>query len=304
MAICKRPTPEPHFHLFSLLPAELRLSIWSLNLPQSRIVTIRCGPRAASSLAKGNCDAQLVQCTSSSSIPVNLHVCHESRVEALKRYKVLFGVGGQPGKVYFDPMRDTLYFGVRDGFAGSEAHLNAFVGMISAEDRSLIEHVAINEVLIRDGTILDWSSTFTPPATPQMATEKLVCQIQSRLRNLKQITFVCGDSNPLYSSDSIFVDPDQKNRLVERRIRDAIQKLGQKYPRFAPPSWDIRAIAAEPDRPIYDQNVLGYRGSRLPFLCPPAREALAAWQCACNYCGQPKIEPIIPSTKRAQIYLH
>ncbi|KAI1267306.1 hypothetical protein F5Y18DRAFT_379830 [Xylariaceae sp. FL1019] len=296
---------ELSFHFFSLLPAELRLEIWSMNLPETRIVTVRCGPRPTTlqysspdigrrcdRRTGGLCmasDDQPVDCTSSSSIPANLHVCQESRFEALKQYTPLFGVRGQPGKIYFNPLKDALYFGLRDGFAAGEAHLDAFMTMISPSDRLCVRHIAINEVFSRNGGSFDQNIFI-----PRGGTEKLMCQMQARFRNLKQLTFVCNDSNPIYSSDATFVEPCQKNRLVERRIQTAVQTIKKRYPQFALPSCSIRAIAAEPTPPKYDQRVLGYSGPRSRLLGPPCSHrngwAWAAGQCACNGCGNSKAQ--------------
>ncbi|KAI0166621.1 hypothetical protein GGR57DRAFT_31899 [Xylariaceae sp. FL1272] len=298
---------ESSFHFFSLLPTELRLEIWSLNLPETRIVTVRCEPRPTPRLDpnpetvgrndRGTrevylmSDDQSIDCTSPCSIPTNLHACHESRIEALRHYKLLFGVAGQPGKIYFNPLKDALYFGVRDGFAAGQAHLDAFMTMITPSDRSLVQHVAINEELSRNGSPFDRRNFFIPRG----GTEKLVgCQMQARFRNLKQLTFVCNDSNPIYSSDATFVEPYQKNRLVERQVQTAVQTIRERYPRFATPSWSIRAIAAEPNPPKYDQRVLGYRGPRSRLFGPPCSHgngrARASWQCACNGCGDSTVQ--------------
>ncbi|KAI1637673.1 hypothetical protein F4809DRAFT_640339 [Biscogniauxia mediterranea] len=88
--------PGSFFFLFAQLPVELRLTIWDLNLPRLRVVPIRCCHGASTSdedqrdieCSDGH---QFSQCTSSAPISVNLHVCREARLEAMKRYKLMFG---------------------------------------------------------------------------------------------------------------------------------------------------------------------------------------------------------------------
>lgn len=165
-----KPPPKKHNSLFlpvqdrfRQLPPELRLVIWNLTQPNARIVTIRCGP---TSPTHGRA-SQSIQCTSPTPVPVTLHVCRESRIEAQGRYKLLFGLLGNPGTIYLDPSRDTLYFGVRDGFAHSEAHLHTFMGMISAPDRARVRHLAVNnELLLRQLHERWWDPAVRGPTPP------------------------------------------------------------------------------------------------------------------------------------------
>lgn len=86
-------------------------------------------------------------CSSPAPIPVNLHVCHESRREALRRYQLLFGIAQQPGRIFFDPDQDVLYFGPRDGFMASEAQLRTVLTLCDPEELRRIRKVAINDAL-------------------------------------------------------------------------------------------------------------------------------------------------------------
>ncbi|KAI1504286.1 hypothetical protein F5X99DRAFT_56619 [Biscogniauxia marginata] len=290
------------FSLFYHLPVELRLTIWDLNLPWSRIVPVRCGahPAFISPDEPWGWDSQLVQCTSSSPVPVNLHVCRESRIEAMKRYKLMFGTKRDPGRIFFDPLRDTLYFGARDGDAATEAQFDAFTKLVSYRNMSLVRHVAINEALIRGIDDVAWNETpagtitviaSTSPSSssvPGLTIIQVLRRVGSCFRNLEQLTFVCNDRNPVYSADSVFVEPGQRNRLVERRICDAVQTIEDQWPDLTTPRWNIRAIAADPDPPAYDRRILGY-GRPGPSSFGHFQKRKRSWlgsQCACNSCGQ------------------
>ncbi|ROV94702.1 hypothetical protein VSDG_06140 [Cytospora chrysosperma] len=140
------------FHLFSRLPAELRWKIWDFNLPGPRIVSIRCGPESLSScpgLDSGGRPSPFSSsgCTSPAAIPANLHVCHESRREALRRYRLSFGIARLPGQVFFDPDHDVLYFGPRDGFMASEANLRTVLSLCDPAELARVKRVAINDAL-------------------------------------------------------------------------------------------------------------------------------------------------------------
>ncbi|KAI0875072.1 hypothetical protein GGS24DRAFT_309246 [Hypoxylon argillaceum] len=302
---------EPDFHVFPQLPAELRLMIWSLSLPGPRIVSIRCGPRPAAHGATPS-----IQCRSPTPVPAALHACRESRAEAQRRYKLLFGMGGpDPATIYFDPLRDALYFGARDGFAGSAANLDTFMALASPADKAAVRHVALSEVLLlsssgrrhhrlnRESPPTATATTTAQAEPERVVVERLVCEVRARFRGLRQLTLVSGgDRNPVYSADAVFVEPPQRNRLVERRVGDAVAAVAARYPSFAAPSWHVRAIAAAPGREAYTQGVLGYRGRRAAFFRSPLRAASrkrlwSSRQCACNGCGRSRTDFRLSCTK-------
>lgn len=138
-------------HLFSKLPAELRWKIWAFNLPGPRLVSVHCG---STSLSCGPGDGHhhlgppsSFGCTSQAKIPTNLHVCHESRREALRQYRASFGIARQLGQTFFDSDQDYLYFGPRDGFMASEANLRTVLSLCDPNELAQVRRVAINEAL-------------------------------------------------------------------------------------------------------------------------------------------------------------
>lgn len=138
-------------HLFSKLPAELRWKIWAFNLPGPRLVSVHCGSESLSSgLDSGRplpSPSSAFGCTSQAKIPPNLHVCHESRREALRQYRASFGIARQPGQTFFDSEQDYLYFGPRDGFMASEANLRTVLSLCDPTELAQVRRVAINEAL-------------------------------------------------------------------------------------------------------------------------------------------------------------
>lgn len=139
-------------HLFSRLPAELRWKIWDFNLPGPRIISIRCGPESLSSFPGLDTGGRLSPssssgCTSTATIPANLHVCHESRREALRQYRPYFGIARQPGQIFFSPRQDVLYFGPRDGFMASEANLRSVLSLCDPAELAQVKRVAVNDAL-------------------------------------------------------------------------------------------------------------------------------------------------------------
>jgi hypothetical protein len=84
------------FGLFSSLPAEIRLDIWQYTCCHPRVVEV-CY------------DAERNQCTTVTPQPPALYVCSESRREALRLYRPLFGTISHSASIYFHPELDTLY---------------------------------------------------------------------------------------------------------------------------------------------------------------------------------------------------
>lgn len=260
--------------------------IWSFSLPQPRIVSIRCDSRSVLQRSPrdgvSHIDRQ-IQCWSPSPVPTNLHVCRESRSEALRHYKLLFGIRGETGKIYFDPLKDTLYFGAHDGGVfSSEANRPSLMPLIDLSDKLLVRHVAVNEILVR-GRKRQGRSAAAP--TTQHNIEQLVCEVRARFRNLERLTFVCGDRNPIYSPDSVFVEPLQRSRLLEREIKSAVDTIVEWYPTFNPPPWEVKAIAAEPSQLVCDWQIVGFRRRWSSFQSRHGvRRSWPSQQCACNCC--------------------
>lgn len=89
------------FSLFHRLPPELRLQIWHHTFDRSRSVRIGIS-------IKDHGFAGWKAIDDSGKPPPALHVCRESRVEALKYYELSFGTSKYPPAAYFSSDYDTL----------------------------------------------------------------------------------------------------------------------------------------------------------------------------------------------------
>ncbi len=97
------------FTVFPELPFELRLKVWKYVAPGPRTVTISYESHATR--YKGKNISRFDGWGTPDPPPVILHICHESREEALKSYKLAFGSHFHAAKIYFDFSKDTLRFG-------------------------------------------------------------------------------------------------------------------------------------------------------------------------------------------------
>ncbi|KAL1898809.1 hypothetical protein Sste5346_003218 [Sporothrix stenoceras] len=226
-----------------MLPPELRLKIWHYNMPEPRIVSVRCGARSPSSslpslplrrhclssedaftACSPACSSHSSSssspsptlspspspsppppssysppgwCTSTATLPVNLSVCHESRTEALRRYALMFGIARQPGYVYFDPSRDILYFGPREGYMAAEAQLRTLLVLAEPEELALVQRVALSE------GVLDHTGSSSSAST-NLAVDVLH-QLRTRLPSLRELIVVPRDETAVDSSDAVLV---------------------------------------------------------------------------------------------------
>ncbi|KAF7865984.1 hypothetical protein EAF04_006147 [Stromatinia cepivora] len=96
--------PLTQFHFFPSLPYELRLKIYCILLNEPRTVKIN----SEKSIIKSSHRRYLKSYTSTTPIPSLLHICHESRAEALTHYKPLFRTEHSPCYIYINFDTDTI----------------------------------------------------------------------------------------------------------------------------------------------------------------------------------------------------
>jgi hypothetical protein len=87
--------PSSAFTLFSQLEPELRLKIWSCNFPGPRKVRVHY-------------DAEARRFHTSTPSPINLLICIESRVEAMKVYQLHFGTLRHAPSIRADLRTETV----------------------------------------------------------------------------------------------------------------------------------------------------------------------------------------------------
>ena len=112
-------------------------------------------PRVVELLASEHCTGGFY---SQAELPVALHVCKESRVEAEIFYQVRFGSFLQAEKTYFNYSIDTLYLDI----ALEEDCLHRLFGILKQDELSSLKYVAIDEAYL-DGQdpdlVIDPNST-------------------------------------------------------------------------------------------------------------------------------------------------
>lgn len=171
---------------------------------------------------------------SSTPVPVNLHVCTESRLEALQTYRPCFGFAWGPGRVLFNPEIDIMYFGPREGFMAANSQFNTCMMLCNQQELASVRRLAISDALFWLGDVYD-------STTAASFTLEVLREVARRMTGLEELIFVpWEDENG---------DPDPENAVQERmarQIQTAMQSVSQEYPSWEPPPWNIVPLGELP----------------------------------------------------------
>jgi hypothetical protein len=133
------------FYLFTQLPTELRLKIYTLSIPDARLVPIRYLSPASTpdSISHGSCSSPVV-------IPSLLHVSREARSIALEFYSLSFRLSGPPTtflpKIYFSSSQnDVLYFGPKEGYLASFWQFSNVLILVDPNELIKVKRLAVHE---------------------------------------------------------------------------------------------------------------------------------------------------------------
>ncbi|KAL7934487.1 hypothetical protein V8C35DRAFT_29486 [Trichoderma chlorosporum] len=218
-----RHQPES-FCSFAKLPAELRLKIWALSRPSPRLVSIQCGSDI-SPISKPSPRNSNAGCTSPTPTPASLHICAESRAEALKTYRPSFGFFRGPGQVFFNFDVDIMYFGPREGFMAADSQFHTCMMLCDQAELASVRRLAINDALF-------WIGDTYNSLTAASFTVEVLRQIATRMTGLEELIFVPWE-------DEMVVDEALVHERMTRQIQTAMQSITQLFPSWEPPSWKI-----------------------------------------------------------------
>ncbi|KUJ13028.1 uncharacterized protein LY89DRAFT_198893 [Mollisia scopiformis] len=159
---------------FALLPAELRLKIYTLSLPGPRLIPIHylsanttpppspspysystsyppqkriCRRRPTITTSPQN--PSHTGCTSPAAIPALLHVNREARLLASSHYTLSFSLAGpffEP-KIWFRQGQDVLYFPAVPGFLATVKHWTSICCLIKGGELGMVRRLAVHEDL-------------------------------------------------------------------------------------------------------------------------------------------------------------
>ncbi|EGX89310.1 hypothetical protein CCM_07561 [Cordyceps militaris CM01] len=199
------------FSLFSRLPVELRLRIWNYSLPGTRIVPVRCG---GDELAPDSAPRLIAAtgCTTTTPNPANLSICAESRVEATKSYRRCFGFARQPGRVYFDPRRDVLYFGPRQGYMATDAQFRTCMTLCDRAELAAVRRIAVSDALF-------WIDDTYRSMTAASLTMDVLRIIRQALPNLVELVFVPREQ------DEACRDRDHLDHILQRMHQQVVTAI-------------------------------------------------------------------------------
>jgi hypothetical protein len=173
-------------------------------------------------------------CISSADIPANLHVCEESRLEALQTYRPSFGFARGPGQLLFNPEVDIMYFGPHKSksYMAAMAQFLTSMGMCNPDELASVRRLAISDALF-------WSSNKYNSMTAASLTLKVLEEVATRMTDLEELIFV-----PWEEEEGVHEDVVQGR--MTRQIQTAMQSIAQQYPYWEPPSWKIAPLSELP----------------------------------------------------------
>ncbi|KAM0458737.1 hypothetical protein ACHAPV_005726 [Trichoderma viride] len=228
------------FHSFAKLPTELRLRIWELSLPSPRLVPIQCGSNNISlpesstpiSLTSSRHNFTTDGCMSSAPVPVNLHVCTESRLEALQTYRPCFGFARGPGQILFNPEIDIMYFGPCEGFMAANSQFRTCMMLCDQQELASVRRLAINDALF-------WIGNMYNSMTAARFTLEVLREVATRMTGLEELIFVPWEGGNDHYEDAV------QGRMA-RQIQTAMQSISQQFPSWEPPPWSIIPLSELP----------------------------------------------------------
>lgn len=218
-------------------------------------------------------------CTTTARPPAALHVCHESRREALRRYRPSFGAASLPGRVLFDPERDLPFFGARDGYMASDGQFRTVLSLTPPAELRLIRRLALSEALLWVDTTTTTTAT-TVPTTAAVSpryeppldhaacsARELLRLVRARLPACRELVFVPHGGNPVCdhgavlvpgraatsiptsrAATSVMLEPRTPRRL-EMQLRSALEDVRATFPAWDPPQIRIMSLASSAASP-------------------------------------------------------
>lgn len=201
-----------------------------MTLPATRLVSIRCGvkPHPLYEGSSNGFTKLLIGCSSDSPIPVNLHICAESRAEASKSYRRAFGFVQQPGQVMFNPNSDILYFGPREGYMAAESQFHTCMSLCDPRELALVRRIAISDALF-------WIDDTYRSMTAASLTVEVVKQLAMHLPALEQAIFVPREQDE--AADILATE-----ERMTRQVQMAMRTVSQQFPHWRPPPWGIVSL--------------------------------------------------------------
>lgn len=181
---------------------------------------------------------------SPSAAPANLYVCRESRAEALKHYRLSFGMYRSPGRIFFNPEWDILYFGRCEGYGASAAQFCTVMALCEPEDLARVRRLAINEAVFKVGSKYLHS----------LAADVLE-HVRARMPGLEELIFVPSREGELglgdeYVSGSTLVDVGHLDEAagMATQVQAAVQVISERHPEWRRPRCRVMALERGPGR--------------------------------------------------------
>lgn len=185
----------------------------------------------------GGAKADAPQCVSPCPAPANLYACRESRAEALKHHRLSFGMYRSPGRIFFNPRADILYFGRCEGYGASAAQFCTVMTLCAPEDLARVRRLAINEAVFKVGCKYVHS----------LAADVFE-HVRERMPALEELVFVpSGEGEPGGGGGrdgGVLVDVGFTEEMVgmAAQVQAAVQDFSERHPEWERPTCRVMAL--------------------------------------------------------------
>lgn len=143
-----------------------------------------------------------------------------------------------PGRIFFNPESDILYFGRCEGYGASAAQFRTVMALCEPEDLARVKRLAINEVVFRVGCKYVHS----------LAADVLV-HVRARMPGLEELVFVPAeegetDAGEEYDPDSSLVEVSLTEDMagMAAQVQAAVHDFWEMHPEWQPPKCRVMAL--------------------------------------------------------------
>ena len=149
-----------------------------------------------------------------------------------------------PGRIFFNPESDILYFGRCEGYGASAAQFCTVMALCAPEDLARVKRLAINEAVFKVGCKYVHS----------LAADVLE-HVRARVPKLEELVFVPAREGELILADeydfgSTLVDISLTGETagMAAQVQAAVQDFSEKHPDWERPRCRVTALERGPGR--------------------------------------------------------
>lgn len=143
-----------------------------------------------------------------------------------------------PGRIFFNPESDILYFGRCEGYGASAAQFCTVMALCAPEDLARVKRLAINEAVFKVGC-----------KYVQSLAADVLDHVRARMPRLEELVFVPSQEGELgfaddYDSGGMLVDANFPEGMagMAAQVQAAIQDFSERHPEWERPKCKVMTL--------------------------------------------------------------